>query len=105
MAQGARARQSAIHIRCHPSRTRRSVPPTLAPSGHVACLAVKPAGKPDAGKRHVRFDERGWETGRWPSGPQATAPILDSTGLTPNALTNVLLKWLSAQRARLEVRS
>jgi hypothetical protein len=39
---------------------------------------VKPAGKPDAGNRHVRFDERGWETGRWPKA-QATAPILDST--------------------------
>ena len=39
---------------------------------------MKPAGKPDAGNRHVRFDERGWETGRWPKA-QATAPILDST--------------------------
>jgi len=28
-------------------------------------LAVKPVGGPDAGDRHVRFDERGWETGRW----------------------------------------
>ena len=26
--------------------------------------AMKPVGKPDAGNRHVRFDERGWETGR-----------------------------------------
>jgi hypothetical protein len=25
---------------------------------------MKPAGKPDAGNRYVRFDERGWETGR-----------------------------------------
>ena len=24
----------------------------------VVCLAVKPARKPDAGNRHVRFDER-----------------------------------------------
>jgi len=32
----------------------------------VVCLAVKPVGKPDAGNRLVRFDERGWETGRWP---------------------------------------
>ena len=39
--------------------------------------AVKPAGKPDAGNPHVRFDERGWETGQaaWP----APAPNLDST--------------------------
>src|SRR6516162_7062044 len=26
--------------------------------------AVKSVGKPDAGNPHVRFDERGWETGR-----------------------------------------
>jgi len=26
--------------------------------------AVKPVGKPDALIGHVRFDERGWETGR-----------------------------------------
>ena len=30
------------------------------------CLTVKPVGKPNAGNRHVRFDERGWETERWP---------------------------------------
>src|SRR5215211_1330810 len=45
---------------------------------HVVCLAVKPVGEPDAGDRHVRFDERGWETGRCRMA-QATAPILDST--------------------------
>jgi hypothetical protein len=38
---------------------------------------VKPAGKPDAGNPHVRFDERGWETGR--RGPSVLAPNLDST--------------------------
>jgi hypothetical protein len=27
-------------------------------------FAVKPVGKPDALIGHVRFDERGWETGR-----------------------------------------
>src|ERR671919_202053 len=27
-------------------------------------LTVKPVGKPDARNGHVRFDERGWETGR-----------------------------------------
>jgi hypothetical protein len=27
---------------------------------------VKPVGEPDAVAPHVRFDERGWETGRWP---------------------------------------
>jgi hypothetical protein len=36
---------------------------------------VKPVGKPDAGNPHVRFDERGGETGR----AGDTAPLLDST--------------------------
>ena len=36
-------------------------------------LAVKPVGEPDAGDRHVRFDERGWETGRWPLAPSYRA--------------------------------
>ena len=38
---------------------------------------MKPAGKPDAGNPHVRFDERGWETGR--CSPSVPAPTLDST--------------------------
>src|SRR6516162_5800296 len=38
---------------------------------------MKPVGKPDAGNRHIRFDERGWETGRWPTGPKL--PRLSST--------------------------
>jgi hypothetical protein len=38
----------------------------------VVCLAVKPVGKPGAGNRHARFDERGWETGVRHR-PQATA--------------------------------
>jgi hypothetical protein len=42
---------------------------------HVVCFRVKPVGKPDAVVPHVRFDERGWETGLY-----ATAPVLDSTG-------------------------
>ena len=41
-------------------------------------LAVKPVGEPDVGDRHLRFDERGWETERCRMA-QATAPILDST--------------------------
>src|SRR6266481_8386941 len=40
--------------------------------------AMKPDGEPDAGNRHVRFDERGWKTERLAQ-PQATASILDST--------------------------
>ena len=39
--------------------------------------AMKPVGKPDAGNPHVRFAERGWETGRRYASPPA--PILDST--------------------------
>jgi hypothetical protein len=39
---------------------------------------VKLVGKPDAGNRHVRFDERGGETVRCRMA-QATAPLLDST--------------------------
>jgi putative transposase len=38
---------------------------------------MKPVGKPDAGNRHVRFDERGWETGR--RSASVPAPNLDST--------------------------
>ena len=32
----------------------------------IVGLVVKPIGKPSAGNRHARFDERGWETERWP---------------------------------------
>ena len=39
---------------------------------------MKPVGEPDAGAPHVRFDERGWETGRCRKA-RTTAPILDST--------------------------
>jgi hypothetical protein len=39
---------------------------------------VKPVGKPDAGNRHVRFDERGEETERL----CGNAPLLDSTTST-----------------------
>ncbi len=44
----------------------------------TVCLEVKPVGEPDAGNPHVRFDERGGETGRCRMA-QATAPLLDST--------------------------
>jgi hypothetical protein len=39
---------------------------------------MKPVGEPDAGNPHVRFDERGGETGCCQKA-QATAPLLDST--------------------------
>ncbi len=50
----------------------------LRPGFFSVRLAMKPVGEPDAGDRHVRFDERGWETERRRMA-QATAPILDST--------------------------
>jgi hypothetical protein len=50
----------------------------LRPELFSVCLAMKPVGEPDAGERHVRFDERGWETERCRMA-EATAPILDST--------------------------
>jgi hypothetical protein len=41
---------------------------------------TKPVGKPDAGNRHVRFAERGWETGRRGSvGPRAQPRLYHST--------------------------
>src|SRR5262245_16260452 len=50
----------------------------LRPKLFSVCLTMKPVGEPDAGDRHVRFDERGWETERCRMA-EATAPILDST--------------------------
>jgi len=40
---------------------------------------MKPVGKPDAGNPHVRFDERGGETGHLDAFEADTAPFLDST--------------------------
>jgi len=51
-----------------------TVPKSRAVRLLSVCLAVKPVGKPDAGNRLVRFDERGWETGRWPKGPKLPRP-------------------------------
>ena len=46
--------------------------------------AVKPVGEPDTGNRYVRFDERGWETGRWPLAPSYRAhPRLYQTARSP----------------------
>ena len=38
---------------------------------------VKSVGKPDAGNRHVRFDERGRETGLLVPRPSSTLPIFE----------------------------
>src|SRR6516164_317074 len=40
----------------------------------VVCLEMKPVGEPYAGNPHVRFDERGVETERWPHGPKQPRP-------------------------------
>ena len=55
------------------------MPSTRARAVIAVGLAVKPVGKPDAGNPHVRFDERGRETGCCRMA-QATAPVLDATG-------------------------
>ena len=53
---------------------------------------MKPVGEPDAGNRHVRFDERGWETERCRMA-QATAPILDSTPVSEEGKPFVWALW------------
>ena len=58
------------------------MPSTRARAVIAVGLAVKPVGKPDAGNPHVRFDERGRETGCCRMA-QATAPVLDSTRDAP----------------------
>ena len=58
---------------------------------------MKPVGEPDAGDRHVRFDERGWETERM---AQATAPILDSTIATARCTLNYGRFWRTADARR-----
>ena len=39
---------------------------TCACGNAAVSLTMKLVGKPDAGNPPVRFDERGWETERWP---------------------------------------
>src|SRR5947208_17091477 len=58
--------------------SRRAAATTRAPWPAAVCSAMNPVGKPDAGNRHVRFDERGEETERCRMA-QVTAPLLDST--------------------------
>ena len=53
---------------------------------HAVCPTENPVGKPDAGDPHVRFDERGWETGLY-----ATAPVLDATGYLSQAYAHFTL--------------
>ena len=55
------------------SRAVVSSPDTSIKRPTIVGLVVKPIGKPSAGNRHARFDERGWETERWPSAPSYRA--------------------------------
>src|SRR5215470_3704471 len=77
-AQSGRARNQAILLRRCVWGTRIAAPRTPAAHCCAVCLAKKPVGEPDAVAPHVRFDERGWETGRCRKA-RTTAPILDST--------------------------
>ena len=77
--------QTPTAIRVHQRKLYRTVKESkasrrerLRPALFSVCRAVKPVGEPDTGDRHVRFDERGWETERCRMA-QATASILDST--------------------------
>src|SRR4051794_38411168 len=77
-AQGARTRHTKVPRRpcLRPPRCVATPPRASWPA--AVGLAMNPVGKPDAGNRHVRFDERGEETERCRMA-QATAPLLDST--------------------------
>ncbi len=46
--------------------------------GVSVCFIVKPVGEPDAANPHVRFDERGWETGRALLLPRPSSTLLYS---------------------------
>jgi hypothetical protein len=63
---------------------------------------MKPVGKPDAGNPHVRFDERGRETGQLHFA-QATAPFLDSTPGAPKAGAQVQAKPTSFAKATVAI--
>ena len=77
-AQSRRAWYARLLHEVDLRRTRRASPHPHRTSRCPREPAVKSVGKPDAGNPHVRFDERGRETGRCRMA-QATAPFLDST--------------------------
>jgi hypothetical protein len=60
--------------------------------GQASCRepVTKPVGKPDAGNPHVRFDERGGETGH----ASDTAPFLDSTVASKAEFKSRILAYL-----------
>jgi len=65
----------------------------------AACLRVKSPGEPDARNPHVRFDERGEETERWPMAPKS--PRLSSTLLEPTDPAFSRLRWRNPSRGAL----
>src|ERR1044071_7940510 len=71
------------------------MPSTRAWAVVAVGLEMKPVGKPDAGNPHVRFDERGRETGQC-----ATAPVLDSTGRRQEAAYSGRYVRIAAARHR-----
>src|SRR5258708_10988253 len=77
-AQGRRTWHQKIVERAGVRRTRSAASSTRTPRANAVGLAMKSVVKPDAGNPHVRFDERGRETGRLQIA-QVTAPFLDST--------------------------
>ena len=58
----------------------------------IVCLAVKSVGKPDAGNRHVRFDERGGKTEprRGPRHRHLAKAAGNSYSPSPNAIASLL---------------
>jgi hypothetical protein len=100
-AQGAIARHPSVFDETDFRRVGR-VP---APGSRCVALlresAMKPVGKPDAGNRHVRFDERGWESGRPETGhhPRLTstltrARMLDVSNSAASESINSKIQWV-----------
>src|ERR1700758_1083530 len=71
---GEIARHPPILGYCGLRRVGRSPAPSCPPWPSAVCFEMKPVGKPDAENPHVRFDERGAETGGCQSAPHRAVP-------------------------------